>query len=157
MKMKEERISELDDKQIKIIHSTEQREKIENKNWAEPTHLQENNRRCTICSIRGLSSVHLSHSVVANSLGPHGLQQARFCCPSPTPVVYSNLCSLSWWCHPTISSSVIPFSSHLQSSQHQGLLKSQFFTSGGQTIGASTLHCIFRCNAVVDFIEYSII
>ena len=147
MKMKEERISELDDKQIKIIHSTEQREKIENKNWAEPTHLQENNRRCTICSIRGLSSVHLSHSVVANSLGPHGLQQARFCCPSPTPVVYSNLCSLSWWCHPTVSFSVIPFSSCPQSlPASESFPMSQLFAWGGQSIRVSALASVLPMN-----------
>ena len=62
-----------------------------------------------------LSSVQFSHSVLSDSLWPHGLQHARPPCPSPTPRVYSNSCSLSQWCHPTISSSVIPFSSHLQS------------------------------------------
>ena len=56
-----------------------------------------------------------SHSVVSNSLWPHVLQHARPPCPSPTPVVYSNSCPSSWRCHPTISSSVIPFSSCLQS------------------------------------------
>ena len=60
-------------------------------------------------------SFQFSRSVVSNSLWPHGLQHARPPCPSPTPRVYSNSCSLSRWCHPTISSSVIPFSSHLQS------------------------------------------
>ena len=56
-------------------------------------------------------SVQFSHSVVSNSLWPHGLQHSRPPCPSPTPRVYSNSCPLSRWCHPTISSSVIPFSS----------------------------------------------
>ena len=56
-----------------------------------------------------------SCSVVSDSLGPHGLQHLRLPCPSPTSRAYSNSYSLSWWCHPTISSSVIPFSSHLQS------------------------------------------
>ena len=60
-------------------------------------------------------SVHFSHSVMSNSLQPHGLQHARLPYPSPTPKVYSNSCPLSWWCHPTISSSVVPFSSHLHS------------------------------------------
>ena len=55
-----------------------------------------------------------SHSVVSNSLWPHGLQHARLPCPSPTPGVYSKSCPLSRWCHPTISSSVVPFSSCLQ-------------------------------------------
>ena len=61
------------------------------------------------------SSIQFSCSVVSDSLRPHGLQHARPPCPSSTPRVYPNSCPLSWWCHPTISSSVIPFSSHLQS------------------------------------------
>ena len=69
------------------------------------------------------SSVQVSCSVVSNSLQPHGLQQARPPCPLPTPGVYSNSCPLSWWCHPTISSSVIPFSSRLQSFPASGLFQ----------------------------------
>ena len=61
------------------------------------------------------SSVQFSCLVMSDSLWPHGLQHARPACPSSTPGVYSNSCSFSQWCHPTISSSVIPFSSHLQS------------------------------------------
>ena len=61
-----------------------------------------------------ISSVQFSHSVVSDSLRPHELQHARPRCPSPTPGVYPNSCPLSWWCHPTISSSVVPFSSCLQ-------------------------------------------
>ena len=61
------------------------------------------------------SSVQFSCSVMSDSLRPHGLQHDRPPCPSPTPRAYSNSCPLSWWCHPTISSSVIPFSSLLQS------------------------------------------
>ena len=80
------------------------------------------------------SSVQFSHSVVYDSLRPHGLQQARPPCPSPTPGVYSNSCPLSQWCYPTISSSVIPFPSAFNLSQHQGLFKSQFFASGSQSI-----------------------
>ena len=77
-----------------------------------------------------------SHSVVSDSLRPHGLQHARPPCPSPTPRVYSNSCPLSWWCNPTSSSSAIPFFSCLQSFLASGsLLMSQFFTSGGQSIG----------------------
>ena len=68
-------------------------------------------------------SVQLSHSVVSDSLWPHGLQHARLPCPSPTPGTCSNPCPLSQWCHPTISSSFIPFYSCLQSSQHQGLFQ----------------------------------
>ena len=75
---------------------------------------------------------------MSNSLGPHGLQQARPPCPLPTPGVCSNSCPLSWWCHPTISSSVVPFSSCLQSLPASGSFQmSQFFASGGQGIGAS--------------------
>ena len=79
-----------------------------------------------------------SRSVVSNSLQPHGLQHARPPCPSPTPGVYSNSCPLSWWCHPTISLSVIPFSSCLQSFPAAGsFLMSQLFMLGGQNIGVS--------------------
>ena len=60
---------------------------------------------------------------MSGSFWPHGLQHARPPCPSPTPRIYSNSCPLRWWCHPTISASVIPFSSHLRSIQHQGLSK----------------------------------
>ena len=66
-------------------------------------------------SLMCLSSVQFSHSVMSDSLRCHGLQQTRHPCLSPTPRVYPNSCPLSWWCHPTISSSVIPFSSRLQS------------------------------------------
>ena len=83
-------------------------------------------------------SVQFSHSVVSRSLQPHGLQQARPPCPSPTPRVYSNSCPLSRWCHPTVSSSVVPFSSHLQSFPPSGSFQmSQFFISGGQSTGVS--------------------
>ena len=60
-------------------------------------------------------SVQFSHSVVSDSLRPHGLQHRRLPCPAPTPGVYSNSCPFSWWCYPTTSSFVVPFSSHLQS------------------------------------------
>ena len=69
---------------------------------------------------------------MSNSLWPHGLQHARLSCPSLTPRAYSNSCPLSRWCHPIISSSVIPFSSHLQSfPASESFLVSQFFASGG--------------------------
>ena len=85
-----------------------------------------------------LSSVQFSHSVVSDCLWPHGLQHARLPCPSSTPGDYSNSCPSSQWCHPTISSSVFPFSSCLQSFPASGSFsKSQFFTSDGQSIGAS--------------------
>ena len=83
-------------------------------------------------------SVQFSHSVMSDSLRPRGLQHARPPCPSPTPEVYSDSCPLSRWCHPTISSSVIPFFSRLQSFPASGSFQmSQFFTSGGQSIGVS--------------------
>ena len=84
------------------------------------------------------SSVLFSCSVMSDSLQPHEPQHARPPCPSPTAGVYPNPCPLSWWCHPTISSSVLPFSSHLQSFPASGSFPmSQFFTSGYQSIGTS--------------------
>ena len=86
----------------------------------------------------GGTSVQFSYSVMSDSLLPHELQHARPPCPLPTPGVYSNSCPLSWWCHPTISSSVVPFSSHLQSFPASGSFPtSRLFTSGSQSIGAS--------------------
>ena len=77
-----------------------------------------------------------SHSVVSDSLRPHGLQHTRPPCPSPTPRVCSNSCPSSQWCHPTISSSVIPFSSCLQSfPASMSFPMHKFFASGGQRIG----------------------
>ena len=84
------------------------------------------------------SSVQFSSSVASDSLWPHGLQHTRPPCPTPTPRVYSNLCPLSQWCHPTILSSVLPFSSCLQSFPASGSFQmSQLFTSGSQSIGVS--------------------
>ena len=83
-------------------------------------------------------SVQFSHSVVSNSLRPHELQHARPPCPSPILRVYSNSCPSSQWCHPTISSSIVPFSSCLQSFPASGSFPmSQLFASGGQSIGVS--------------------
>ena len=83
-------------------------------------------------------SHQFSRSVMSDSLQSHGLQHARLPCSSPTPGVYSNSCPLSWRCHPNISFSVVPFSSHLQYFPVSGSFPmSQFFTSGGQSIGAS--------------------
>ena len=80
----------------------------------------------------------LSRSVVSDSLWPLGLQHARLPCPSQSSRAYSNSCPLSWWCRPTISSSVNPFSSCPQSFPASGSFPmSQFFASGGQSIGAS--------------------
>ena len=92
-------------------------------------------------------SVQFSHSVVSDSLQPRGLQHARPPCPSPTPGAYSNSCPLSRWCHLTISASVIPFSSHLQSFPASGSFPmSQFFTSGGQSIRVSTSTSVLPMN-----------
>ena len=95
------------------------------------------------CSTPGFlrfSSAQFNHSVVPQSLQLHGLQHTRFPCPSPTSGTYSNSCSSSWWCHPTISFLVIAFSSSLQSFPASGSFpRSQHFASGGQSIGVSTL------------------
>ena len=87
-----------------------------------------------------------SHSVASSSLWPHGLQCARPPCPSPTPRACSNSCPSSQWYHPTVSSSVTPFSC-LQSSTASGSFRvSQFFTSGGQSIGASASTSVLPMN-----------
>ena len=94
-----------------------------------------------------ICSVRLSHSVVSDSLRPYGLQHTRLSCPSPTPRVYSNSCPLNQWCHPTISSSVIPFSSCLQSFPASGSFPmSQFFISGVQSIGVSASASVLQMN-----------
>ena len=97
---------------------------------------------CHLCC-----SVQFSRSVMSDSLWPHGLQHARPPCPSPPPAVYSNSCPLSRWCHPTISSSVVPFSSHLQYFPASGSFQmSQLFTSGGQSIGVSASTSVLQMN-----------
>ena len=91
------------------------------------------------------TSVQFSRSVVSDSLRPHGLQHARLPCPSPNPRAYS--CPLGQWCHPTISSSVVPFFSHLQSFPASGSFQmSQIFTSGGHTIGVSASGSVLPMN-----------
>ena len=88
-----------------------------------------------------------SCSVMSHSLQPHGLQHARLPCPSPTPGACSNSCPLSWWCHPTISSSVVTFSSCLQFCPESGSsLMSQLFTSDSQSIGASDSASVLPMN-----------
>ena len=94
-----------------------------------------------------VQSVQFSRSVMSGSLQPHGLQHARFPCPSPTPRVYSNSRPLSPWYHPTISSSLIPFSSCLQSFPASGSFQmSQFFPSSGQSIGVSASASVLPMN-----------
>ena len=87
---------------------------------------------------KAFNSVQFSCSVESDFLWPHGLQHARPPCPSPTPRIYSNSSPLTQWCHPTISSSVVPFSAHLQSFPASGSFQmSQFFASGAQSTGVS--------------------
>ena len=93
------------------------------------------------------SSVQFSHSVISESLWPHESQHARPPCPSPTSGVYSNSCPSSLWCHPTISSSVVPFSSCPQSLPASGSFPvSQLFAWGGQSIGVSALASVLPMN-----------
>ena len=93
------------------------------------------------------SSVQLNHSIVSNSLRPHEPQHARAPCPSPIPGVHSNPCPLCRWCHPTVSSSIMPFSSCPQSFPASGsFLMSQFFKSGDQIVGVSASAVVFPMN-----------
>ena len=116
------------------------------KKWAEDLN------RCFFAkkTCRRSSSVQLvqfSYSVASDSLWPHGLQHTRFPCPSPTPRAYSNSCRSSRWCHPTISSSVVPFSFHLQSFPASGSVPvSPFFASGSQSIGVSASTSVLPMN-----------
>ena len=97
--------------------------------------------------------VQVSRSVMSDSLRPHGLQHTRLPCPSPTLRAYSNSCPFSWWCHPTISSSVIPFSSHLQSFPAAGSFQiSQFFASGSQILEFQLQHQSFQWILRTDFL-----
>ena len=94
-----------------------------------------------------ISSVQFSHSLMSDSLWPHGLQRARLPCPSPTPRACPNSYPSSWWCHPTISSSVIPFSTCLQSFPASGSFPmSLFFASGGQSMGVSASALVLPMN-----------
>ena len=93
------------------------------------------------------SSVQFSRSVVSDCLWPHKPQHARLPCPSPTPRVHSDSCPLSRWCHPAISSSVVPFSSIPQSFPASGSFQmSQLFASGGQSIEVSTSTSVLPMN-----------
>ena len=93
------------------------------------------------------NSIQFSCSVVSDSLWPHGLQHVRLPCPSPTPRACSNSCPSSRWCHPTISSSIVPFSSCLQSFPASGSFPvNQFFTLGGQNIGVSASASVLPMN-----------
>ena len=94
-----------------------------------------------------LSSVQFSCSVLSGSLWPHGLQHDKPSFPSPIPGVYSHSCPLSWWCHPAVSFSVIPFSSCPASFPTSGSFQmSQLFTSGDQSIGVSASASVLPMN-----------
>ena len=94
-----------------------------------------------------IDSVQFSCLVMSDSLWPHRLQHSRLPCRSPTPGACSNSCPLSRWCHPTITSSVVPFSSCLQSFLASGSFPvSQFFSSGGQSIGVSASASVLPMN-----------
>ena len=98
------------------------------------------------------SSVQFSRSVVSDSLRPHESQHTRPPCPSPTPRVHSNSCPSSWWCHPAISSSVVPFSSFPQSLPASGSFPiSQIFAWGGQSIGVSAAASVLPTNTQDTF------
>ena len=98
-------------------------------------------------SIQQKESVQFSHSVLSNPLQLHGLQRAQLPCPSPTPRACPNSCPLTWWRHPTISSSVVPFSSCFQSFPASGSFQmSYFFTSDGQSIGVSASTSVLPMN-----------
>ena len=93
------------------------------------------------------SSVQFSHSVMSDSLRPHELQHARPPCPSPSPGVHSHSCPSSPWCHPAISSSIVPFSSCPQSlPASESFPMSQLFVWGGQSIGVSALPSVLPMN-----------
>ena len=100
-----------------------------------------------LLSVNQEAGLQFSRSVVSDSLQSHGPQHTRPFCPSPTPRVYWNSSSLSKWCHPTILSSIIPFSSCLQSFPASGSFPmSQLFVSGGQNIGVSALASVLPMN-----------
>ena len=100
-----------------------------------------------ILRYENLADVQFSRSVVSHSLQPQWLQHTRLPCPSPTPGACSKSCLLNQWCHPTISSSVIPFSSCLQSFPASGSFQmSQFFASGGESIGVSVSTSVLLMN-----------
>ena len=102
---------------------------------------------CIVYYIFNMGRICLCCSVVSDSLRPHGLQHTRPPCPSPTPRVYSDSCPLSLWCHPTISSSVVPFSACPQTFPASGSFQmSQFFASGGQNIGVSASASVLPMN-----------
>ena len=119
--------------------------KKQGRNWSQKEQMVDNNKGLFVRV--SFISFQFSDSVMSHSLQPHGMQHARPPCPSPNPGAYSNSCPSSQWCHPTISSFVVPFSFHLQSFPASGSFPmSQFCTSGGQSIGASALASVLPMN-----------
>ena len=117
-----------------------------NFNFSVPQLLLKNYNRNSIY-LKKLCSVQFNRSVVSDSLRRHGSQHARPPCPSPTPGVYPNPCPLRQWCHPTISSSVVPFSSCPQSfPASRSFQMNHLFTSGGQSIGVSASTSVLPVN-----------
>ena len=115
--------------------------------WGRPFISNPQNNPETFCSTANTSSVQFSRSVVSDSLRPHELQHARPPCPSPSPGIHSNSCPSSWWCHPPISSSVVPFSSCPQSlPASESFPMSQLFTRSGQSTGVSALASVLPMN-----------
>ena len=116
----------------------------------------------TMLNSRCVQPIHLQLSSVAQScpkcLWPHGQQHTRPPSPSPNPRVYSNSCPFGRWCHPTISSSLIPFSSHLQSFPASGSFQmTQFFTSGGQSMEFQLQHQSFQWMLRTNFLENGLV
>ena len=107
---------------------------------------------CLVLLLLFLPCIQFSCSVVSDSLWDHGLQHTRLPCPSPTPGAYSNSCPLSPWCHPTVSFSVVPFSSCLRSFPASGFFStSQFFASGGQSIEVLASASVLPMNELISF------
>ena len=113
---------------------------------------------CLINVNSSVQSVQFSCSVVPDSLRPHGLQHPRPPCPSPTPGVHSISCPLSRWCHPTVSCSVVPFSSCFQTFPASGSFQiSQLFTWGGQSAGVSALASFLPKNTQTDLLQNGLV
>ena len=130
----------------------ESKEKLKNlltkvKEESKKTGLKFNIQKTKIMASSHICSVQFSRSVISDCLRPHESQHARLPCPTPTPGVHSNSCPSSRWCHPAISSSVIPFSSCPQTlPASESFSMSQLFASGGQSIGVSALSSVLPIN-----------
>ena len=121
--------------------------------WVKYMYTSDELKKCKIKSSEVITLLRVSqfsqfsHSVVSNSLRPHELQHSRPPCPSPTPGVHSNSCPSSWWCHPAISSSVVPFSSCPQAlPASESFPMSQLFAWGDQSTGVSALASVLPKN-----------